>query len=73
MTKTLELSDSHHLLLDRLADDRAILDAKEARALASMLRERGGALNEPWQFDRQHRVFYMNVPEPDATATPTES
>lgn len=73
MIKTLELTDSHHLLLDRLADDRAVLESREARALASMLRELGGKLNDPWQFDKAHRVFYMNVPDSDATATPTDA
>ena len=63
MTKRLELSNSHHLLWDKLLDDRAVAEAREARALAAMLQELGGQLNEPWQFDRVHRVFWMNIPD----------
>ena len=63
MTKKLDLSNSHHLLWDRMSDERAVLEASEARALAAMLQELGGRLNEPWQFDRVHRVFWMTVPD----------
>lgn len=73
MTKTLNLSDSQHLGWDKFSDERAALEAREARFLAACLRELGGKLNEPWQFDRAHRVFYMNVPDSDATATPTDA
>ena len=68
MIKTLQLSESQHLLWDRLCDDRAVLEAREARILASMLQELGGKLNEPWQFERTARVFWMNIPD----AVPTE-
>ena len=72
MTKRIELTDTHHLLLDRLQEDRAVLDMREARAIASMLRELGGKLDEPWQFDKVHRVFWMNTPDAEPSAS-TES
>jgi len=58
--KTLELSESQHLLWDRLCDERAVLEAREARALANMLHERGGSIKDPWQFDRVARVFWLS-------------
>lgn len=71
--KTLNLSDSQHLGWDKFSDERAVLEAKEARFLASCLRELGGKLTDPWQFDRVHRVFWMpDPPQDDAAATPTE-
>ena len=71
MIKRLELSNSHHLLWDRMNDERAVLEAQEARALAAMLQELGGRLAEPWQFDRALRVFWMNVPEEPITDNAT--
>lgn len=76
MIKKLELTNSHHLLWDRMTDERAVLEAHEARALASMLQELGGRLNEPWQFDRAIRAFWINIPdEPttDATTSTTDA
>lgn len=61
--KTLSLTESQHLGLDKYADDRAVVDSREARFLAACLQELGGKINEPWQFDKVHRVFYLNVPE----------
>ncbi len=63
MVQRLELSPVQSALWDRLSDDRALLEAREARTLAAMLQELGGRMNEPWQFDRATRVFWMNVPD----------
>lgn len=46
-----------------MMDERALLDAREARALAAMLAELGGGLDAPWQFDRRNRTFWMNAPD----------
>lgn len=69
--KTIELTESQHLGWDKFSDDRAVLEAREARYLAACLRELGGKLSDPWQWDRTHRVFYLNTP--DATADPTNA
>lgn len=63
MIQKLQLSESQHLLWDRLCDERAVIDAREARILASMLQELGGNIREPWQFDRVNRVFWKNDPD----------
>ena len=63
MIKRLQLSESQHLLWDRLCDDRAILEVREGRTLAAMLQELGGTIGEPWQFDRVNRVFWKNEPD----------
>ncbi len=54
----LHLTDSQHLGWDKFSDERAVLEAREARFLASCLQELGGALTDAWQFDRVKRVFW---------------
>lgn len=58
--KVLELSESHHLLWDRLMEDRAVQIHREEYALKTFLKELGGRLDQPWQFDREHRKFWLN-------------
>ncbi len=61
MIERLELSNSHHLLWDRIMDDRALQNGRESRILASFLKELGGQLNGGWLWDGESRVFYRTV------------
>ena len=63
MIQRLELSPVQSALWDRMCDDRALLEAREARTLAAMLQELGGRMAEPWSFDRATRTFWMNGPD----------
>ena len=64
------MTDAQHLGFDRYCDDRAILEAREARFLAACLTELGGNINDPWRFDRASRTFYREVP--DEPGNPSE-
>ncbi len=60
----LEISESHHLLWDRVMDDRAIQNGRESRILANFLKELGGTLTGGWSWDGESRVFYRVTHEP---------
>ncbi len=64
MMESKELSESQHLLWDRVLDDRAIQAGRESRILANFLRELGGQLNGGWSWDGESRVFYRVTHEP---------
>lgn len=65
--RRLELSLTQQLLWDRIENE-------EVQTLRLILTELGGKLSEGWQFDRAHRVFWMNEPvEPDGpNPSPTD-
>ncbi len=63
MIQRLELLPTHQMLLDRIAEERTRLDSVEAKAIRSMLTEVGGRLDQPWQFNRDLRLFWMDVPD----------
>lgn len=69
MIRKLDLTESQHLGFDKYADERAMLEAREARFLAACLRELGGKIEDPWRFDRVTRVFYVNVPDEQRNGT----
>ena len=64
MIETKELTDSQHQGWDRFQDERGVIESREARFLASCLRELGGKDTEGWRFDYPNRVFYRHVPDP---------
>lgn len=68
MRKTLSLTDAQHLGLDQFVDARTLLDAREGRFIASCLLDLGGSFQQPWQYDKIARAFWMDSPDDAANS-----
>lgn len=55
MIKRLSMTTSQQIGYDAICE-------KEARFLMACLHELGGSLNDPWQFDKVTRTFWMEAP-----------
>ena len=63
MIEQKQMTESMHIAMDRVEEERAREDAVTARWLAACLRELGGDTKESWQYDKINRVFWIDRPE----------